>query len=262
MSPSLGHRRVRRPRRPAARRSGGFTVLEMAVTVSIVGVLAVAASSIASSYAGTSARARAQAEAAIARQAVRRFMLQHKRLPCPDLSPAGEGAREGLSGNCPEGAQVGWLPYESLGLTRPGPGRRMRYAVARAGAGADLVAPTGGGEDPRLDGVGRLRDTLANAARLPASRARPYLAGRGTPAGPVDCGQAAANPAFALIAPVRDRDDVAGRYPGFDGVNRPMAETAAHCIASPGRAMDAAYDDVVVAESASALLGWLTATTR
>lgn len=243
------------------RRAGGFTVLEMAVSVSIIGVLTVVVSSAYSGFADVRARARAHAEAEVARQAVRAFVLQHKRLPCPDLSTGGKDAREGLAGSCPGAAQVGWLPYESLGMTRPEPARRMRYAVSRSGLGADLVAPSGGsGLD--LDGIGRLRAALAAAARQPPSSARPFLTGRGSPADPEDCGHVAANPAFALIAPVSDRDDAASEYPGFDGVNRAMADTAAHCIAAPGRALDAGYDDVVIAESTSALLGWVAANTR
>lgn len=242
-------------------RTGGFTVLEMAVTVSVLGVLAVAASSLADGFVDVRARASAQAEAEVARQAVLRFLLQHKRLPCPDLSAGGEGAREGLSGSCPAAAQVGWLPYESLGLARPQPGQRLRYAVSRRGTGADLVAPAGGaGHD--FDGVARLRATLAAAAQLAPAGDRPYLTGRGTPADPEDCSHIAANPAFVVVAPVNDRDDAGSSHPGFDGVNRPMAESGAHCIAAPGRSMDAAYDDVVLAESAEALLGLVAANTR
>lgn len=246
----------------AGRRSGGFTVLEMAVTVGVLGVLAVAASSLADGFVDVRARARAHAEAEVARQAVLRFVLQHKRLPCPDLSAGGEGAREGLSGSCPAAAQVGWLPYESLGLARPQPGQRLRYAVSRRGAGADLVAPaSGAGTD--FDGVARLRATLVAAAQ-PANRGnhRPYLTGRGTPGDPADCSHVAANPAFAVIAPVNDRDDIGSSHPGFDGVNRAMAGSGALCIAAPGRAMDAGYDDVVLAESAEALLGLVAAGTR
>jgi prepilin-type N-terminal cleavage/methylation domain-containing protein len=244
-------------------RTGGFTLLEMAVSVSIIGLLGAVVASTYDGFADVRARARAQAEAELARQAVRRFVLQHKRLPCPDLSTGGEDAREGLSGSCPGGAQMGWLPYESLGLARPAPGDRMRYAVSRGGAGADLVAPTGAAADgPGLDGVARLRDTLANAARLTTGSGRPYLTGRGSPADPEDCSHAAAYPAFAIVAPVGDRDDAASTHAGFDGVNRAMADAGAPCIASPGRAMDAGYDDVVVAESPDALLGWIAGSTR
>jgi prepilin-type N-terminal cleavage/methylation domain-containing protein len=258
---------MRRPARhrvrlQGPRRAAGFSLLELAVSVTVIGVLGMLATSGYADFAQVRARARAQAEAEVALQAVRTFALKNKRLPCPDLSANGDGAREGAAGTCPAGAQVGWLPYETLGLTRPDRSMRMRYAVSRGG-GADLVAPAGGASDGLdLDGNGRLRATLGAAARLPAGSDRPYLTGRGSPAEPESCGSVRANPAFALVAPVSDRDDAGGLQAGFDGVNLQMAASGSLCIASPGRAMDAAYDDVVVAEGASALLGWLAAHTR
>lgn len=250
-----------RPRRSHSRYTAGFTVLELAVTISIIGVLSVLASSAYSGVLDVRARAHAQAEAEAARAAVRTFLLRNKRLPCPDLSSNGAGGREGLAGSCPNGAQLGWLPYESLGLPPPQPSQRMRYAVSRLGAGADLVAPPDLGVAD-FDGVARLRNALSQAAKLGLGSDRPYLTGVGSAADPENCSHVVANPAFALIAPVADRDDVGSTHPGFDGINRAMADASAHCIAAPGRAMDATYDDVVLAESASALLGWLVTTTR
>ncbi len=242
----------------------GFTLLEMAIVVSIIGVLGIAVSSAYFGIADVRARARGHAEAEVARQSVRAFMLRNKRLPCPDLSVGGSGAREGLAGSCTPGAQIGWLPYESLGLAAPDPRHRIRYAVARAGVGADLVAPSGGtGDGLDLDGVGRLRQTLMAAANQTSASSRPYLTGTGTPGNPESCsGNVVSNPAFALIAPVSDRDDSGSQYPGFDGINQSMAAANTLCIAAPDRPMDATYDDVVVAESATALLGWLAAHTR
>ncbi|HUH90210.1 MAG TPA: type II secretion system protein [Lysobacter sp.] len=251
---------------PAIRRSRvhGFTLLEMAIAVSIIGVLGMAVSSAYFGIADVRARARGQAEAEVARQSVRAFMLRNKRLPCPDLSTGGSGAREGLAGSCPAGAQIGWLPYESLGLAPPEPRHRMRYAVARAGTGADLVTPlTDVADGLDLDGVTRLRRTLMAAANQTPASNRPYLTGTGGPANPESCsGNVVANPAFAVIAPVNDRDDSGSQYPGFDGINQSMAAANTLCIAAPDRRMDATYDDVVVAESATALLGWLAAQTR
>ncbi len=250
-----------RPRRSHPRHAAGFTVLELAVTISIIGVLSVLASSAYSGVLDVRARAHAQAEAEAARAAVRTFLLRNKRLPCPDLSSNGTGGREGLAGSCPNGAQLGWLPYESLGLPPPQPSQRMRYAASRLGAGADLVAPPDLGVAD-FDGVARLRGALSRAAKLGLGSDRPYLTGVGSAADPENCSHIVANPAFALIAPVADRDDVGSTHPGFDGINRAMVDASAHCIAAPGRAMDATYDDVVLAESASALLGWLVTTTR
>lgn len=230
--------------------------------MAVVGVLGMIVTSGYSDFAQVRARARAQGEAEVARQAVRAFVLKNKRLPCPDLSGNGNGAREGNAGACPAGAQVGWLPYESLGLLRPDRDARIRYAVSRNG-GADLVAPLGTASDGLdLDGRGRIRQTLGEVARLANGSDRPFLTGHGSTTEPEDCGQVQSNPAFVLVAPVSDRDNAGGLHAGFDGVNLQMASASNTCIAAPGRAMDAAYDDVVVAESASALLGWLAAHTR
>ena len=247
--------------RGSARRSGGFTLLELAMSVTIIGVLGTLVTAGYSDFSQVRARARAQGEAEVAFQSVRAFALRNKRLPCPDLSSNGDGAREGLAGVCPPGAQIGWLPYESLGLTRPDRQARMRYGVSRS-AGADLVAPEAVSAGPELDGRGRLREALGKAARLAKGPDRPFLTGHGSAAAPEDCGQVQSNPAFVLIAPVSDRDNAGGLHARFDGVNLPMAATGNTCIAAPGRAMDATYDDVVVADSASALLGWLAAHTR
>lgn len=251
-------------KRPAAtRRQTGFTVLELAVTVGVLGVLGMVASSTWGDYARARDRARAQGEAEVARLAVRTFVLRNRRLPCPDLTAGGSGAREGDAGGaCPAGAQVGWLPYESLGLAPPVPGARMRYAVGRAG-GHDLVVPDGSASDGLdLDGRARIGQTLAEAARLATTPARPFLTGAGGTGDPEDCGHVVANPAFVLVAPVEDRDAAGGTRPGFDGINAGMAELGRTCIAAPARRADARYDDVVVADSASALLGWLAAHTR
>ncbi|MGH8084315.1 MAG: type II secretion system protein [Lysobacter sp.] len=243
------------------RHADGFTLVELAITVSIIGVLSLVVSSAYFSIAEVRARALAQGQAEVARQAIRAFLLKNKRLPCPDRSAGGNGGREGLAGTCPAG-QVGWLPYESLGLALPVPSVRMRYAVSRTAA-ADLVEPAGGtsgGFD--FDGNGRIRNTLVATAKLSPSSARPFLTGVGTPSDAESCAHVVSNPAFALIAPVSDRDASGGAHAGFDGINQQMATADSTCIAAPGRAMDASYDDVVVAESASALLGWLAAHTR
>lgn len=236
-------------------RIAGFTLVEMAVVVSIVGLLGVIATSGMTSYLQVRERARAQADAEAARQAIRAFALRHRRLPCPDASTNGAGGREGLGGVCASSLQVGWLPYETLGLPVVEPSARMRYAVGRVGV--DLVAPpVATGVDPDLDGAQRLHAALSAAARRTVASDRPYLTGA-NPAAENCALVVQSNPAFAVIAPVADRDP-AGVLAGFDGVNA----AGSRCIAAPSRPMDADYDDVVVAEGASALLGWLAANTR
>ncbi len=237
----------------------GVTLVELAVVLSIIGVLGTVVTTGLGEAARRGDASGARADAEQARQALRAFALRNKRLPCPDLSALGDGAREGLGGSCPPSAQVGWLPYESLGLVRPDRDQRLRYAVSRAG-GADLVAPPAVAAD--IDGSGRFRAVLAAAARLPRGSDRPFLTGPGTSASPENCAVVQSNPAFALVAPVRDADGAGPTPAGFDGVNVAMASANQNCIAAPSRPADARYDDVVVAEGASALLGWLAAQTR
>lgn len=242
-------------------REAGATLVELATVLSIIGLLTLALSAGYEDMAQVRATMVAKADAEAARQAVRAFVLRNKRLPCPDFSAFGDVSREGLGGTCPAGAQVGWLPYESLGLTRPDRGARLRYAVSR-GAGVDLVAPPAVAFGPDLDGGARLRAALGATARLPADTVRPFLTGPGTAASPEDCTYVQSNPAFVLIAPVTDRDGAGAGPPGFDGVNAAMAATGRTCIAAPTRRGDSAYDDVVVAEGATALLGWIAAKSR
>lgn len=247
-----------------AARQAGFTVLEMAVSVGVVGALALLAGTGYRDYAQWRARSQAEAQAEVARQALRAFALRNLRLPCPDRSDYGDVAREGLAGSCPGGAQVGWLPYEALGLARPDRGQRLRYAVARP-SGADLVQPSGTSvEDGDFDARARLRASLVTlAARSPGSDL-PYLSDP-NPARE-SCARVISNPAFAVVAALDDRDgDGTGRADDlarFDGLNRAMAASNALCIAAPGRPMDHQYDDVVASESADALLGWLATQTR
>lgn len=252
-------RRAPQPRSSGPSRAAGVSLVELAVVLSILGLLGVVVGTGLGDAARMGDRSNARADAERARQAVRTFALRHHRLPCPDLSDFGDGAREGLAGSCPAGIQVGWLPYESLGLTRPDREQRLRYAVARAG-GADLVVPaTPGGT---LEGSTPFRVALAAAARRPRGSDRPYLTGPGTAASPEDCAAVQSNPAFVLVAPVRDADGAGPAHPGFDGVNAGMASASRLCIAAPSRPADARYDDVVLAEGATALLGWLAAQTR
>lgn len=239
---------VARARRPAA----GFTLVELAIVLAVLGALGVLVTTSFSGVEATRAHQRAQAEAEAARLALRTFLLATRRLPCPDTS--GNGREGDASGACPPGAQRGWLPYETLGLAP----QRLGYAVYRdAARGADLVAPARTAAAGAFgDGTYDLRKALAAAAAATVARDHPYTTGDGAALGVEDCaGHAVANPALAIVAPATDRN---GDGDPFDGVNTGWPG-AGLCIAAPTRAFDAAYDDVVVTEGAPALLGWLAA---
>lgn len=210
-------------------------------------------------------RKAAIADAEAARNAVRAFALRNKRLPCPDNSVYGDAGRESGTTLCPSGVDVGWLPYESLGLPVPVRSARLLYGVNRgAGSGSDPVNPTPVATDGLdLDGTGGFIAALATLAASPGSTAGPYYVAQSATNPAITCTGDEVYPAFVLVAPGQDQQPIAGElHPGFDNPNRQFADGSSKCVAAPGRPADASYDDVVVAESAHALLGWLQATTR
>src|SRR5690606_5611061 len=140
--------------------------------------------------------------------------------------------------------------------------QRLRYGVHR-GTNADLVAPLHGAVDgPDLEGTGGLARALATAAMAAPSTDQPYFDANPTTWSTDACaGAEPVNPAFVVAAPATDRDADGGAHPGFDGPNRGFA-TSSPCVAAPARPATDVYDDVVVAESATTLLGWLSAATR
>jgi len=244
-----------RPRLPLASGHAGFTLVELAVVLAVLGVLGIAMTSAFTGVAQDRDRNTARAQAEVARQALRTFALRNQRLPCPDTSAAGDSGHEGGGSGCAAGVQVGWLPYLDLDLDPPVRGARLRYGVHR-GAGADLAVLTAGSDD--LDGNAAFRRKLAQLAGTAPSSAHPYY---GTPAasGTPDCVEVRTNPAFVLVAPLRDQDGVAA---GFDGANQGFGDGSRLCTAAPDQPGDARYDDVVAAEGASSLLGWIARPAR
>lgn len=248
---------------PGANASAGFTLVELAVVIGVIGLLAMTMTSGFESISQAKQRNGAKANAQQAREALRTFALRNKRLPCPDPSAQGDTARE-PSGTC--GSDVGWLPYESLGLDTPVRGQRLRYAVYRGTAGADLVAPARGGTDsPDLEGSNGLIAALASAARATPSKSQPYYVnGQGDllPAcDPAGAGTALVNPAFAVIAPASNIGASADAMAGFEAPNRTFS-AASRCFGAPDNTANANYDDVVVVEGLTSMLGWAMSTTR
>lgn len=253
-------------RRP--RSNAGFTLVELAVVVGVLGLLAMTMASTFDSAGQARQHNAAQAHAESARQALRAFALRNKRLPCPDGSTFGDSGREAAGGSCSGGTNVGWLPYEALGLETPARASRLRYGVYRGAANADLVAPRPSAVDTAdLEGSGGFIAALARAAASPPTTGQPhYIAGIATGNAPPCAGGGAGtttvNPAFVLVAPVADRDGLGGTHPNFDGDHRAFAEGSTRCVAPPGYPGGINFDDVVVAESHTTLLGWVMTVTR
>jgi prepilin-type N-terminal cleavage/methylation domain-containing protein len=250
---------------PSIRRMQGFSLLEVAVVIGVLGVLTMAMTSAFENVQQIRGRKAAIADAESARNAVRAFALRNRRLPCPDNSVYGDAGREAGGGSCPPGVDVGWLPYESLGLAVPVRSARLRYGVSRGSTGLDPADPTPTATDGLdLEGTGGFSAALAALAASPAGMGAPYYVAQSATDPAVACaGGNLVNPAFVLVAPGQDQEIVNGElHPGFDAPNRGFAIAAGKCVASPGRPADASYDDIVIAEGAHALLGWLKASTR
>ncbi len=254
------------PHRPPStpRRDAGFTLVELAVVVGVLGLLAMTMTSAFEGMGQARQHNAARAHAESARQALRAFAIRNKRLPCPDTSPFGDLGREaGGTSTCSGTANTGWLPYESLGLDTPVRASRLRYGVYRGSAASDLVAPQPTSVDaPDLEGSGGLVAALAQGAKAAPSTLQPHYATAGVESHCGLIGSTFANPAFVLVAPVADRDGQGGNHPQFDGVHREFADGSGRCVAHPGYPGDAAFDDIVVAESHTTLLGWVMTVVR
>lgn len=250
--------RVRGPfRQPPPRAATGFSLVELAVVLSVLGVLTLTALSAFDNIGQARQHNAARVHAEAARQALLAFALRNKRLPCPDTSANGDRAREGGGTGCSGTPGIGWLPYESLGLDVPVRSERLRYGVHR-----DLMASSAVAVDQpdleRIGGFGRTLAALASATGVDTSQ--PHYAGDGTPAACTGAGTHASNPAFVLVAPAGDRDGIGGT--GFDGPHRSFAPGGGACVLSPDYPAGSDYDDVVVVQSPSTLLGWLMTVTR
>lgn len=113
----------------------GFSLLEMAISIACIGVVAIVLL--------TFVQRQSQAREAAAQQgllqrvdlALGGFILTHNRLPCPDFN--GDGAED-----CGQGGDVARLPYLTLGFGNP-QGGQIRYGVYRQNASnLDLSAAT------------------------------------------------------------------------------------------------------------------------
>lgn len=247
--------------RPA--RPGGFTLVELAVVLAVLGLLAMTMTSGFDSITQAKQRNTGKAATQMAHQAVRAFVLRNKRLPCPDASVNGDTGREPL-GACV--SSTGWLPYESIGLDIPERGARLRYGVYLGGSGMNLVSPSAGAVDSLdLEGSGGFESALIAASREPPNAGLPHFIQGQTSLVPIcntdGASTALINPAFVVIAPVSNIDSNTGPLAGFEPPNQSFG-AASRCFAAPESTANASYDDVVVVESLTSMLGWAMSTSR
>ena len=182
-----------------AARLGGFTLVEIAVVIVILGLLLAMIAGVAAALVGQQRREATRQRMAGVETALALFVSQNKRLPCPaDGRIAGNAAGAGIEGrNAGTGScevvggtassqTHGVVPWRTLGLAEPdvtdGWGSRLTYRVAPelvADNAMDLTACDPGGTGP-LSG-GNVCESTCAAANFPASCTRPqlYTAGKG-----------------------------------------------------------------------------------
>jgi prepilin-type N-terminal cleavage/methylation domain-containing protein len=239
----------------------GFSLVEMAVAMAVLGLLAWTVTSAYGNADAVRERDRARQEGEALREAMRAFALANARLPCPDSD--GDGWEGDAAGNCAAAVESGQFPFRSVGRDLPEAGYRPAYAVYRAAndavpaLDADLAVAKERGSD--VVGGRHYRDVidlvlaLGNAAATAAPGSHVRLTGDAAAAGAIDCaGNVRSTPAYFLVFPLRDRSGVGDR---FDSVHGP----GSNCAYAPATALAHDRDDVVVAEAADVLAGWLNA---
>lgn len=246
ISPRLRSLPRRVPTRPG-NRNAGFTLVEVAMVLLLIGLIAAISTGVFSSALGSREVRTATAIGAEAEGAILAFARTHNRLPCPDTN--GDGREGNAAGTCPAGVEMGWVPYESLGMQRPATASRAVYGVHRdVVANTDLVAPAIG-VPSRSDFIHAL---ARGAALTTAVSSHVYLTGDNGAHGAEDCaGNLVLNPAFAVVVPASDRD---GDGNNLDGINAVLPAVGS-CLAAPGRAPGNTFDDRVTATGFAALLG-------
>ncbi|MCK7593787.1 type II secretion system protein [Pseudomarimonas salicorniae] len=228
-----------------ARLQRGYSFVELAISVVVIGIIAGAAYTAYNRQGAGRESVAALARGEVLNQSIRAFALHNHRLPCPDTD--GDGREGDAAGSCPANVELGWVPYESLGLERPTVSAREVYAVFRRAAdGADLVAPAA---SPNRNDLIR---SLTAASALAPSNSNVFLTGEGNRTGAEDCSaNVVMHAAFAVVVPNSDAD---GDGSFFDGVHAGLPGSG-RCLASPNGAARNGYDDAVAMTGFSTLIG-------
>jgi prepilin-type N-terminal cleavage/methylation domain-containing protein len=184
------------PKPTSQRGRAGFTLVEIAVVLAVLGFLLAIVAGIATSMVGQQRREATRQRLAAMEITLTLFVSQNKRLPCPadgriDGTSASAGLEERSGGGvCQIGGtannqRYGVVPWRTLGIAEPdatdGWGNRMTYRVAPelAVAGAmDLTNCDPGGSGALSGG---LCNNACTTATFPGSCTPPstYTAGKG-----------------------------------------------------------------------------------
>lgn len=99
------------------RKSFGFTLVEMAIVLTIVGLLVGAGFSSLGAFMDNAKQSHTQGNLLVTKQALLNYVKVNKHMPCPDTDGDGAEDRTGaLSTQC--SGYVGTVPYDDIGLAR------------------------------------------------------------------------------------------------------------------------------------------------
>jgi len=135
-----------------ARAVGGFSLIEIAIVLTLIGILLGGVFGVASDYLAAENREITAARLEAIEEALVLYVSRNKRLPCPADGTAAEGTAadgvpdpNGETQTCTAGVQYSVVPWRALGMepeaTRDGFGRRVTYRVYD---GADGLTRTDG----------------------------------------------------------------------------------------------------------------------
>jgi type II secretory pathway pseudopilin PulG len=223
----------------------GYTLVEIAIVVTVIGLIAALSIGTYSGALGNSQIKTASASGENITGAILAFARQNNRLPCPDTD--GDGREGDAVGNCPAGREIGFIPYETVGLSNPPTVARGVYGVYRnAAVTADLVVPAAALSRSNLQRALVAGSTAARTA------ANVFITGNNASTGAENCSSAPIfHPAFVVVVPGSDRD---GNGNNLDGIHVGLPGTG-RCIASPDRVPTTVFDDRVVSTGFTTLLG-------
>jgi prepilin-type N-terminal cleavage/methylation domain-containing protein len=210
----------------------GFTLLEIAVALLVIGVIvSIGAGAYVGAFQVGGGRLVNESKLALLSEKVIEFARTRGRLPCPDFD--GDGYEDlDAGGICTTGIRVGFLPYASMDLSRPGDNDRAIYGVSRT---------------PDLAVSFDLNLMDAAAARTPIST-EAFVTGDGTTTNGIErCTVGspviAYNPAYVLVLAGEDRDADGRLVDGVHSISGNTLPVSGLCFAAPSRESSTIFDD-------------------
>jgi prepilin-type N-terminal cleavage/methylation domain-containing protein len=215
----------------------GFTLIELAVVLVIVGIVISIVATVLPSLIQTTKIKKARAILEKVEYTLEGYFAANGQCPCPDTD--GDGLENRITGATPPAddtcsAYVGYLPYRTLGLSSGEDNWRnpIVYAVYE-----DLIKTTSGSGSNYF--CYRLRDIINYYRTNPTDTGKLYTTDS----------NGDTNQAYIIVSGGREDLDGSGGF--LDGLNSGSDQQ----FESPNKIMDANYDDLVGAASFSLLHG-------